>query len=618
MHNLAVATVETAVFASEAFRDELKRIARDSDRSLDQVLAEARSHLAEMHSVRSPFAVRLFARMSRYLYRRGYPEEPAFSLDELENIKSLSNERSVVFLVTHKTYLDFFVLFDFLYRHGISTPYIFGGLNMSFAGFGTLARRAGGIFIRRSFRDEAVYKAVLRRYIEHLIEQGSCFMWAIEGTRSRTGKLVMPRLGLLKYVVAASERLDENAISYIPVCVAYDQIPDVADMTAQEAGATKRAESLSWFLEYARRLRGPFGNIIIRFSDALSLTETPDAPDLTSSQRILNKRQIEVQKLAFEVCYRINEVTPPTMTALITMAILCRTNSAVEQLRSDVRLLDDYVSERKPAALVHNLNRFVSHDPDETIELLLENGVIRLSGAGTQPAYSIAPERYLVAIYYANMAVHHFVIRAITEIALLRAAEAWPEDVESHFLSEAMRLRNLLKYEFFFARKDVFRDQLINELGFMSSSWKLIIREGGDAAISLLQRRHLLIGYGVLSPFIAAYRAVAGQVLSSKPGKSCDESEFIDACRAAGRRSVSHHTAEQFAGASKTLLTNGILLAKNRGLFSDDDGQLMEKRKSFANELDVIAGELATIKAMAAGGYTDPGQPAQTERTGAG
>ncbi|MCP5089886.1 MAG: glycerol-3-phosphate acyltransferase, partial [Gammaproteobacteria bacterium] len=385
------------VLDNQAFQEELQTIADDTGRPLQTLRSEAGDDLDEMHGNRRQFAVRLFAGLSRYMCRRGYHPDYYYDVAELEQVRRLAARQSVVYLITHKTYLDFFVLYDFFYRNGIAPPYIFGGVNMAFAGLGSFARRAGGIFIRRTFADDPVYKAVLRRYIQHLIGQGCSFSWAIEGTRSRTGKLVMPKLGLLKYVVDASRPLGDDSISYIPVSVSYDQIPDVIDMAAQEAGATKQPESLKWFAGYVRGLGSHFGNIYVRFGDVVALHDTPDAPDLTVSQKLQSPKIVEIEKLAFEVCYRINEVTPATETSLILMSLLCRTTAKLKHIREDVAALQDYMKQRQSSSMFTSPNLPILDDVDAALDSLIANGIVQRDPDGDH--CSIVPERYLVALY---------------------------------------------------------------------------------------------------------------------------------------------------------------------------------------------------------------------------
>lgn len=580
------------LFDNQAFRREIQAIADDTGRTLETLRSEAAIDLEEMRGDRSQFVVRLFAGLCRYLCRRGYHPDYYHDVAELDRVRRLAASQSVVYLVTHKTYLDFFVLFDFLYRNGIAPPYIFGGVNMAFTGFGSLARRAGGIFIRRTFADDPVYKAVLRRYVQHLIGKGCSFSWAIEGTRSRTGKLVTPKLGLLKYVVDASRPLGDEAITYIPVSVSYDQIPDVMDMAAQEAGATKKPESLKWFVGYVRGLSNHFGNIYVRFGDPVALHDTPDAPDLTISQRLQTPRIVEVEKLAFEVCYRINEITPATQTSLILLSLLCRTTTTPERIRADVASLERYLTQRQSLSMFTEPNRPVVNDVDAALAALIDHGIVQRDRDGDH--CSIVPERYLVALYYSNMAVHHFVIAAFAELGLLNVTHDEARSSEEAFHAEVSRLRDLFKFEFFFSRKDHFREQFADEFVFLGDLTGRFERQDREEAETLL-RQPLLVAYGALSPFIKAYQVVARCLLERGSAAVGDQNTFIANCQSESRKAGAGYPGF----ASKALLTNGYLLAENRGLLSDAS-DVLEKRQVFLEELGFVAQQLEEIRAITA------------------
>jgi putative phosphoserine phosphatase/1-acylglycerol-3-phosphate O-acyltransferase len=588
----------SACIEQPAFQQKLQQIAAHSGTPLPRLRKQAAASLREMHSGRSGLAVHLFAALSRFMYSRGYDPAIVYDEGELDAVRKLVARQSVVYLVTHKTYLDFFVLFDFLRRHGVDPPLIFGGANVAFAGFGYLARRAGGIFIRRSFRDDSVYKAVLQRYIASLIEEGRSFMWAIEGTRSRTGKLVLPKLGLLKYVVDASEDVAEDSITYIPVCVAYDQIPDVIDMSAQETGSAKKAESVGWFLDYIGKTAGHFGNIYVRFGDAVSLKQTPDAPDLTSTQVPQDRHTIEIEKLAFEVCYRINEVTPVTVSSLALMSLLCRGTETADKLRADVATLENYIRSRQSSALFHSPNRPVPLNLDEALASLAANGVIQSRETPQGTSYSIADGRYLVALYYSNMAVHHFVIAALTEIGLLalsRQATANP----AAFERVIFELRELFKFEFFFARKERFRQQFDEELAFLGTSLEEIMERGAIFAADLLHRQPLLVAESVLRPYLEAYAIVAAMLVDERADCTADPDAFIHACQDRSRETKLATVGGNPHVAPRTLLTNGYELAKNRGLLRDNTDVRM-KRQQFAAEIEAVSAQLDDLSRLMA------------------
>ncbi|MGD2127755.1 MAG: 1-acyl-sn-glycerol-3-phosphate acyltransferase [Lysobacterales bacterium] len=579
--------------AEGAWQAELRRIATETGRPLDDIAEEAKRAGEELSSRRGAVGTWMFATLSRFVRRRAYPLPPIHDLGELERVRTAVASGGAVFLVTHKTYLDFFVLFEFFHDKGMPPPRIFGGANMAFAGFGSLARRAGGVFIRRSFRDDPVYKAVLRRRLEDLMAQGESLMWAIEGTRSRTGKLLMPRLGLLHYVTDAVRRLDVRTVSFIPVAVVYDRIPDVADMAAQETGAAKQRESISWFVSYLRNLRGAFGNVHVRFGEPIALGDTPDAPDLHAPSPASPAEALEVQKLAFEACFRINEITPATPTSLVLLSLLCRGSCALPRVEADVRALDAYITERHPDANERRPSREVGDSPAGSVEALCSAGVIEAPDGPPKGELRICPQSLSVAIYYSNMAAHHFVISAFAEIALTMLAQAGDAVTLARFETECMALRDLFKFEFFFSRKSVFRQQLgeeLTRLGLGETAQPL----NPGIVLDSLRSKSIRVAAGVLAPYLNAYRAVAEQLGALPADAAPRDADIVTACLEAAI-----HDPETRPGVSRALLANGLRVADSRALRPGPGRSgTAEKRQDFFAELDRIEAALQLLTEM--------------------
>ena len=179
------------------FQKKLTEIAEQTGKSYERVIEAARGYLEELYTIHQPIANLIGAQGAQYILSRGYKKTIDINPAEIKKITRLSRDHSIAFVMTHKTYIDMFVLAVVLVRHGLPIPYTFAGINMSFMGLGQFGRQTGVIFIRRSFRENLVYKACLRHFIASLVDQKSHFMWAIEGTRSRTGKLVWPKMGIL-------------------------------------------------------------------------------------------------------------------------------------------------------------------------------------------------------------------------------------------------------------------------------------------------------------------------------------------------------------------------------------------------------------------------------------
>ena len=313
--------VHEDILGRPSFRGGIHRLAGALGRTPASVTREASRDLREIAATHSPLVIDLVAWLIRLLYTQGYGRQLYYDRDQLKDVKALAQQNPVVFLPSHKSNLDHLVLQYALHENGHAPNHTAGGINMNFFPVGPLVRRSGTFFIRRSFRDDEIYKFVLHHYIDFLIEKRFSLEWYIEGGRSRAGKLLPPRFGLLAYVVDAYRRAKSEDVFLIPVSIAYDQISDVGDYAAEQRGGAKPRESFGWFLGVVRRLRRRYGNIHIRFGEPLSLAKSLGRPDPRAAPSD-DEQNLGLQKLAFEVAVRINRVTPITSISLVTLALL--------------------------------------------------------------------------------------------------------------------------------------------------------------------------------------------------------------------------------------------------------------------------------------------------------
>ena len=186
-------------FAIPLFWQNCNWLRSASGKTLEKAQIYARKCLNEIEATPQEAWLRPMARLARFIYTRSYEAELDINLDKLEELRALSQDHLLLFLWSHKSHMDSFVFLLSLYQnHFRPLPLIFAGINMNFLGFGALARRVGAIFLRRTFQEDPIYKLVFRRYIDFLIRNRTPLSWSIEGTRSRTGKLSPPKLGLVE------------------------------------------------------------------------------------------------------------------------------------------------------------------------------------------------------------------------------------------------------------------------------------------------------------------------------------------------------------------------------------------------------------------------------------
>jgi glycerol-3-phosphate O-acyltransferase len=591
--------VREEIVARPAFRGGVARLAHRLGRREAALLREAERYLGEIAATHSPHVMDLVANLIRWAYRRGYGAlqyEPA----ELERVSTLGQRHPVVFLPSHKSNLDTLVLKYAMYENDLPPPHTAGGINMNFVVVGPLMRRAGIFFIRRAFKDNEVYKLVLRQYVDYLVEKRFALEWYIEGTRSRSGKLMPPRLGLLAYVVDAYRRGKSEDVILVPVSIAYDQIQDVAGYAAEERGARKEPESFGWAVRFLRALRRRYGNIYIRFGEPLSLARTLGPPDRDAEAQA-DEHSLDLQKLAFEVSARINRVTPITPTSLVTMALLGSGNRAlsIDEVMGRLRNLLQYVRNRGLPTTVP-LELDTQEGVRRALDALVENGVVSVFAGGPEAVYLIGPEKHLIAAYYRNTIIHFFVNGAIAELALLRAAESGAADGGPPFWEEAMRLRDLLKFEFFFAEKDAFREELRAEVALHDPEWERRVAQGPEAVQAVLRSFKPFSAHRVLRPFLEAYRVVADALARRTAATPVEDEELLSYALALGKQYELQRRILSPESVSKALFSNALALAANRGLLRAGSPELTERRRAFAAEVEDVIRRIDAIDVLVA------------------
>ncbi|HEV7734696.1 MAG TPA: glycerol-3-phosphate 1-O-acyltransferase [Candidatus Binatia bacterium] len=596
------------ILSRPAFRGGIARLAHEVGKPEADVLREAQGYLKEIRATHSPYVIDLTAKLIHQLYTQGYGESLHYDRAQLARIYALAQRHPVVFLPSHKSNLDHLVLQYALHENGHPPNHTAGGINMNFFPVGPLIRRSGVFFIRRTFKDNPVYKFVLRHYIDYLIEKRFSLEWYIEGGRSRSGKLLPPRFGLLANVVDAYRRGKSEDVHLIPVAIAYDQIQDVGAYTAEQRGGAKQRENFGWFVNVVRGLRRRFGDIHIRFGEPVSLAAMLGPPDphaepQTESEE--DEQTIAVQKLAFEVSVRINNVTPMTPTSLVALALLGRGDRALSVPETVVALgnLVTYIRRRKlPTTMEIDLD--TEAGVQRALDTLVESGIVNRYAEGPEPVYAIAPDQHLTAAYYRNTIIHFFVNAAIAELALLRAGEDHVEDRRGTFWDEAMRLRDLLKFEFFFAEKDRFRVELADEIALHDPKWESALARGPAAIQSLVRSFRPFNAHRILRPFLQGYQVVGDTLERENPAVAIDQAKLLDRCLGVGKQYLLQRRISNAESVSKVLFEAALRLAKNRGLLEPGAPDLAERRKAFADEIRSAVRRADAVEALVAARVT--------------
>jgi glycerol-3-phosphate O-acyltransferase len=574
--------------SSTRFRTAVAELALRLGRPADQLAGEAAADIEEMVASQSRTAIDVWGQFGRWLSRAYEVEVDAGGLDRLGE---LNRSHPLVFLPSHRSYLDPLVLRTALHEHGFPPNHVLGGINVGFWPIGPVARRSGYVFIRRSFKDDEVYKLALREYMAYLLRKRFNLEWYIEGGRSRTGKLRPPRYGLLAYLVEAFRAGGVDDVKLVPVSIVYDQLYEVGAMAAEERGAQKGAEGVRWLVGYARAQGRRLGKVRVRVGEPLSLRDA-----LAEESAAGPRRRNEVEKVAFEVCHRIGRATPITPTSLVTLALLGVDDRALTlpEIQAILDPLLDYV-DRRGLPTTGDLSLRSTAEVEQTLGVLASGGPVRVFADGAEPVWGIGPDKHLEAAFYRNGAVHHFVNRSITELLLARVAEGGSASVFEDAWEQALRLRDLLKFDFFFARKREYSEEIRAEMALLDPEWEQRPTEP-EAAQALLAAAPVHLAHRVLRPFLEAYLVVADVLADHDPGDEPDRSELVRECIARGRQYELQRSLHSPESVSKELFDSALRLAANRELLAPGAEVLRERRRAFADE---IAAEVRRVEAVA-------------------
>ena len=581
--------------------------AAEQGRPEEEVWSEVKGYLHEMSAAHDDRASQGWERMGEW-FLRAY--DVLVDEEQMQQLRKVDRTHSLALAFSHRSYLDGMVIPNALSSRRFSPTYTFGGANLNLPIIGSVASRTGLIFIRRATQEIPVYRLALRSYIRQMVTNKRNMAWSIEGGRTRTGKLRPPVHGILKYLTDTvqdqGEGDDAPDVQVVPVSVVYDQLHEVSLMTEESRGASKTPEDWRWLVRFARLQRQRMGRAYLTVGEPFSLRERMDelaAEGVTGHQA--------VERVALDISHRLNRATPVTVTAIVSLALLGADRAlTVDEVLDTVEPLAAYIDARHwPVAGAADLRD--RSTIRRALAELTRSGVLTAYDGGTEPVWKIGDDQHLVAAFYRNTVIHILVERAIGELALLTVSELEP-DAElppggalQVGWEEAKRMRDLLKFEFFFPSRAGFEDDLRTELQLLVGEDAR--QEGGDMtpdrARELLVSARPHLAHLVLRPFLDAYLVLADRLADHGDSRVEDDDLLADSL-AVGQQWALQRRVASAESISLELFRTALALARHKGLLEGGDGT-GSAREAFAAELREavrrvnIVGEIAADVAPA-------------------
>jgi glycerol-3-phosphate O-acyltransferase len=577
--------VKPEMLASARFREGLEQIP-------GATMEDAGTMLDELATGWSRFSVDLIPTLGRAIFSRGFDPKIDYDQAEVEAMRVALEDHPAVLLFSHRSYLDGVIVPVAMQENRLPPVHTFAGINLSFGFMGPLMRRSGAIFIRRKL-DDPLYKYVLRQFVGYIVEKRFNLSWSIEGTRSRTGKMLPPKLGLLSYVADAYLDGRSSDILLQPVSISFDQLHETAEYAAYARGGEKTPEGVSWLYNFIKAQGDRnYGKIYVRFPEAVSMREYLGEPHGSMVDDQAGKR-LAMQKMAFEVAWRILRATPVNASALVSALLLTTRGVALtlDQLHHTLQDSLDYL-ERKQTPMTNSALRLRTHDGVRAAVDALSNGhpITRVDG-GREPVWRIAPENEHEAAFYRNTLIDAFLETSIVDLALVHAEHADGDRLEA-FWAQAMRLRDLLKFDFYFADSAAFRQHVAEEMSWFDD-WEDHVAAGGERITDILRAKRPLIAGAMLRPFFEAYEIVADVLRGAAP--DIGEKELTNLALGVGRQYVAQDRVRSNEAVSALLFATARQVAADQHLLEASD-DLDQRRETFVAELRGILHDMSEVE----------------------
>jgi glycerol-3-phosphate O-acyltransferase len=569
--------VKPEILASTRFRAGLKKIP-------GATVEEAGKMLDELATGWSRVSVDLVGVLGRAL-SRGFDPEFDYDKYQVAAMRAALEAHPAVLLFSHRSYIDGAVVPVAMQENRLPPVHVFAGINLSFGVMGPLLRRSGAIFIRRNIGADPLYRYVLREYVGYIVEKRFNLSWSIEGTRSRTGKMLPPKLGLLSYVADAYLDGRSEDILLQPVSIGFDQLHETAEYAAYARGGEKTPEGVVWLYNFIKAQgERNYGKIYVRFPEAVSMRQYL-GPQHGSLAQDPDAKRLALQKMSFQVAWRILQSTPVTATGLVCALLLTTRGAALtlDQLHHTLQDSLDYL-ERKHTPMSTSALRLRRRDGVRAAVDTLSNGhpITRVDG-GREPVWQIGPNEQHTAAFYRNSLIHAFLETSIVELALAHARRdkhSQGDRIEA-FWAQAMRLRDLLKFDFYFADSAAFRDNIAEEMAW-HDDWEAHVTAGGDEIDATLFAKRPLMANAMLRVFFEAY-AIVADVLRDAPAE-VGQKELTELALGVGRQYVAQTRVRSSESVSMLLFATAYQVVVDQDLIAPA-ADLAERRTAFRQEL---------------------------------
>lgn len=539
----------------------IQAVAEEKGQSVRKLRRKAYKYYRGIAADFSIVVVKYFQKFMMWVFRKVF-DGISYRKEDFKMLREAARKAPLIILPCHRSHMDYLIISSMFYENRLVPPHILAGDNLSFFPLGLLFRKSGAFFMKRSTRGLDLYTAVLRQYIKTLVQEGYSIEFFIEGGRTRTGKTMHPKLGMLKYLIEAVNEGYNDDMMLVPVGINYDRVLEEKSFQRELHGKKKESESNKDLMKSGKYLRGGFGGVHLAFGEPMSFKEL---------KREFGDGEELMYRVADRIVRKISSAVVVTPFALVTAAMLVSSvkGFALADLRDRVLLFMKCLK-RSGAKLSEALEGESSLNDaiDMVLEYFEHDGIVsrvKLDGGKKgrssylEEFYVLNEEQRMRINFYKNNIIHYFLPVSFYASAFLAAGRGGESAGADAVRGEFLKLSELFSKEFVYTESMYDMAAAADGAeGFLEETG-IVARDNGTVRIAEGRMEELLGFARMIQDVLEAYFAVSS-TLSAWGDSRIMKKDFMDEVRKGGVKR--YHLGEIMFYESLSLPYYGSALAK--------------------------------------------------------